>query len=279
MEALDKISDYKLNSNVEFHMQDSIESYITYLNMLSELSPRECEIFLNTLKNNEIINNQEMEHEDPFMVQLELELECSKGKKNTSIDIMTNSILENKPLTIRKIEQLHRLIIHGTCDDKPENYKIRDKQAYVSETTNGIEKVCYYAPNPEEIKPYLNKILEFLNSDDNKKEQDILYNSILTHFYIAALQPFGNGNTRLARLIEYGSIFKLSREVLGSKIKSPALFVSKNYLMTRASYRNNISKLVNEPTDDSFNNWMNYNLNMVDEQIYFCNNILKKRFK
>ena len=34
MEALDKINEYKLNSNVEFHMQDSIESYITYLNML-----------------------------------------------------------------------------------------------------------------------------------------------------------------------------------------------------------------------------------------------------
>lgn len=277
MEALDKINEYKLNSNVEFHMQDSIESYITYLNMLSELSPTKRQVFLNTLKNNEIVNNQEMEHENPFLVQLELE--ASSSKKNTSIDIMTDSILESKPLNIRKIEQLHRLIIHGTNDDKPENYKIRDKEAHVSEVNDGIEKVCYYAPSPEEIKPYLSKILEFLNNEDNKKEQDVFYNSILTHFYIAALQPFGNGNTRLARLIEYGSIFKLSREVLGSKIKSPALFVSKNYLMTRASYRDNISKLVNEPSDDNFNNWVNYNLNMIDEQLYFCNNVLEKKVK
>lgn len=277
MEALDKINEYKLNSNVEFHMQDSIESYITYLNMLSELSPTKRQVFLNTLKNNEIVNNQEMEHENPFLVQLELE--ASNSKKNTSIDIMTDSILESKPLNIRKIEQLHRLIIHGTNDDKPENYKIRDKEAHVSEVNDGIEKVCYYAPSPEEIKPYLSKILEFLNNEDNKKEQDVFYNSILTHFYIAALQPFGNGNTRLARLIEYGSIFKLSREVLGSKIKSPALFVSKNYLMTRASYRDNISKLVNEPSDDNFNNWVNYNLNMIDEQLYFCNNVLEKKVK
>lgn len=277
MEALDKINEYKLNSNVEFHMQDSIESYITYLNMLSELSPTKRQVFLNTLKNNEIVNNQEMEHENPFLVQLELE--ASNSKKNTSIDIMTDSILESKPLNIRKIEQLHRLIIHGTNDDKPENYKIRDKEAHVSEVNDGIEKVCYYAPSPEEIKPYLSKIIEFLNNEDNKKEQDVFYNSILTHFYIAALQPFGNGNTRLARLIEYGSIFKLSREVLGSKIKSPALFVSKNYLMTRASYRDNISKLVNEPSDDNFNNWVNYNLNMIDEQLYFCNNVLEKKVK
>ena len=276
MEALDNIRNYNINSNVEFHLEDTLDTYKNYLSIIDDLTLTQKNAFLRIIKTNELINNQEMEHEDPFMVQLDIA--SSNGKKRASIDVMSESIMKDQPLTIKKMEQLHRLLIRGTSDDIERNYKIRDFDTHVSEVINGVEKVSYVPPEPEKIKPYLKDIIKFLHESD-KNENDILLNSILIHFYIAALQPFGNGNTRLARLIEYGSIFKLSRDVLGTKIKEPALFLSDRYLVTRKQYRDSIATLITEPTDENFNKWVDYNLNMMDEQLYYNTSALKKMIK
>lgn len=276
MEALDKIRDYKLNSNVEFHLEDTLDTYKSYVENINNLTVSQRKAFLNAIKSNEVINNQEMEHEDPFMVQLELA--ASNGKKRTSIDVMNESIINDQPLTIRKMEQLHRLLIRGTSDDVERNYKIRDFDTYVYEVIDGFEKVSYIPPSPDKIRPYLKDMIKFLG-ESNNDEKDILLNSILIHFYVAALQPFGNGNTRLARLIEYGSMFKLSRDILDTKIKSPALFLSSRYLATKKQYRDSIATLAVCPTDDNFNKWVDYNLNMVDEQLYYNNSALEKKIR
>ena len=276
MEALDKIRDYNLDSNTVSHLDDTLDNYKMYLKKLSGLAPFHRKMFLSTLERNEIINNQEMEHENPFLVQLSLASE--NGVKKSSIAVMTDSIINNQPLTIRKLQQLHRLIIRGSEDDIERNYPIRYFDTYVYEVINGRDKVSYFAPSPEEIRLYLKDMIKFL-SESGKEEKDVLLNSIILHFYISALQPFGNGNTRLARLVEYGSIFKLSRDILGFKIKAPALYASASYLQTRKMYRDSIADLVNYPNDDSFNKFVNYNLNTMDEQLYFNNNVLDKKIK
>lgn len=276
MEALDRLRDYRLNSTTEGKLEYVLDEYRCFLEMLEKLTPTRRDAVLRVLANNELENNQEMEHEDKFLVQLGLELPGEH--KKTSIEVMTDSILKNEPFNINKIKQLHRLIIRGTNDDVPRNYGIRDFDTYVCEVVNGVEKVSYTPPSPEEIRPYLRDLFDFLNETDND-EKNIFTNSILSHFYIAALQPFGNGNTRLARLIEYGSIFKLSRDILGSKIKSPALYASGRYLVYRKQYRDSIANLVACPTDEQYNKWVDYNLNMLDEQLNYSSSRLEEKIK
>lgn len=276
MEALDKIKDYKMDSSVEDHMFYTLSEYKEYIYSLMKLSVKKREIFLKALNDLELRNNQEMEHEDPFMIELEIGSHGTNPK--SSIDVMTNMVLENQPLNTRKIEQIHRLIIRGTNDDRETNYYIRDFDTYVYEVNNGIEKISYIPPSPEEIRPYLKKLYSFLNETGANGELDIFYKPILEHFYVAALQPFGNGNTRLARLMEYMGIFKLSRENLGLKVERPALYMSKNHLLTRKTYRDYIADVACEPTDENLNKWINYNLNMIDEQLNYCGNILYKKY-
>lgn len=281
MEVLDRLKDYKLNSTVKDHLIYTLEDYKEYLKRIYSLPPKQREVFLKTLSNNEIINNQEMEHEDPFLIQLDLN--SSGGLRRTSIDVMVDSIIKNDPLTIKKLIQLHRLVIRGSKDDIERNYRIRDFDVKVSEVSNGVEKVSYIPPAPEDIRAYLRKLFAYIY-ESGTKEESVLLNSILIHFYIAALQPFGNGNTRLARLIEHGSMFKLTRDVLqkdiklSSKISSPIIYTSKSHSLTRFDYRDNIANLVNNPTDDSYNRWVNYNLNSVDETLFYNGNVLEKRF-
>ena len=276
MEALDKIREYQIDYDTELHLNETLDNYKKYLERLSSLVPIHRKIFLKTLERNEIVNNQEMEYENPFIIQLDLA--CEKGEKKTSISVMTDSIMNNQPLTIRKIEQLHRLLITGSKDDIEKNYPIRYFDTYVYEIVDGREKISYFPPEPEKIRSYLKDMIKFLTEVGND-EKNILLNSILVHFYIAALQPFGNGNTRLARLIQYGNIFKLSRDILGSKIKSPALYTSASYLQTRKMYRDSIANLAIQPNDYNFNKFLNYNLNTIDEQLYFNNNVLEKKIK
>lgn len=277
MEALDKIKNYKMSTSIREHMGYTLQGYKEYIYSLMQLDPKDRKIFLNVLKDLELRNNQEMEHEDPFMI--ELDISTHNGKPQSSIDVMTIMVLDNQPLNTRKIEQIHRLIIRGTADDREINYPIREFETYVYEVNNGVEKVSYVPPSPEEIRPYLKKLYSFLNENGNEGELEVFYKPILEHFYIAALQPFGNGNTRLARLMEYIGIFKLSRERLGLEIDKPALFMSKNHLLSRKSYRDYISGVVCDPTDENMNKWINYNLNMIDEQLNYCGNILYKRYK
>ena len=227
----------------------------------------------------EIVNNQEMEHEDPFLVELALNSGKNEGKKKFSIDVMADLVLDGQALDITRLKQIHRLIIRGSSDDVKSNYQLRDFDTYVFEVNDGVESISYNAPSPDEIKPYLKKMYSFLESNSINGELDILYKPILEHFYVAALQPFGNGNTRLARALEYVGIFKLTRDKLGSKIELPALYMSKNHLQTRKQYRDNIAEVVNYPTDESMNKWIDYNLNMIDEQLYYCKTKLYKASK
>lgn len=276
MEALDKIFDFKLNSNMEDYILETLQEYKLYLSLIDKLDPMLRKGFFRTIKNQEIINNHEMEHENAFLIQMEMNAYPNKQAR-TSIDVISNLVLNDKEMNLKDFEKIHRLLIRGTTDDIEKNYPIRTTDTSVCEVKNRVLITQYIPPSPDQIRPYLLKLFDFMNNLDDCNEKDVFYKSILEHFYIAALQPFGNGNTRMARLVEYSEIFKLTRKILGFDLEQPALFMSKNYFITRPTYRDSIARLVNEPTDENFNKWVNYNLNTVNDQMYFHKNNLEKR--
>ena len=280
MEALDKVLyDVKLKENVKDHMLHTLEEYRKYLESLKEIektSPQLVKNFFRLLKINELKASQQMESEDSFLVNIGLG-PILDGTEKSSIDIVTKYILKDKSLNNERLEKIHRIILRGTSDDKERNYKIRtgEEDTYISEISNGIERTLYVAPKSEEVNSYLDYLYTFLDNNTNN-ELDVFLTPYLAHFYISALQPFNNGNTRLARLIQYGDIFKASRKLLDYNLKQPALFLSENYQLNCINYRRMIADIVLEPSDENFNRWINYNLNMTDEQLYRLDNDIKK---
>ena len=87
-----------------------------------------------TIKHNEIINNHELEHEDAFMIQLKLNSD-NKAKAKTSIDVMNDFVINEKEMTIKDFEKIHRLLIRGTTDDIEKNYPIRTFETSVCEVS------------------------------------------------------------------------------------------------------------------------------------------------
>lgn len=280
MEALDKVLyNVKLKENVKDHMLYTLEEYKNYLESLKEIEkndPQLAKSFFRLLKINELKASQQMESEDSFLIDIGLG-PILDGSEKSSIDIVTKYILKDKGLNNERLEKIHRIILRGTSDDKEKNYKIRTSKedTYISEISNGIERTLYVAPKSEEVNSYLNYLYVFLDNNTNN-ELDVFLTPYLAHFYISALQPFNNGNTRLARLIQYGDIFKVSRKLLDYNLKQPALFLSKNYQLNCGNYRKMIADIVLDPSDENFNKWVNYNLNMTDEQLFCLSNDIAK---
>lgn len=270
MELLDCFDTFTISDDVLQHFYESVDHYQTYLEQLEALPPRFRDMFLLALQKIEIENNQEMECEDAFLIELD---ELLHGKN--SLDVMTDMVLKDRNLTKKRLEYLHRIVIRGTSDDYQDNYLCRERQVQVVEVSYGCPIVSYIPPLPEEIDGYLSQILKYINQDYEKDCKDIFLRPMVGHVAIAALQPFLNGNTRLARLVQYGSIFRLTRESIAPKLERPALYFSKNYLIS-GNYRSYISRLVEHPNDEEWNRWFQYNLNMIDEQLYFTTEKVKQ---
>lgn len=262
------IRNLKLFDSTLFHLEDTNATYREYIDKLLQLDPKKLKYFLLTLKNREIINNQEAELEESFLLEL-----FKLTQRKDSIDI-TMKHYEDGNLDKVELKKIHRIVIKGSSDDISANYDYRkDNNKWVGYYgTNGVQRVDYLPPDYNEIDELIGITLDYLNEPDSKDDYNAIFiKPLIVHALIAYIQPFGNGNTRLARVIQHGKICKMTNETYNTEFLSPPMYLSKNYLLTRGEYRGFIKNLAVNQNDESWNKWFNYNLNMIDEQLYYLN--------
>lgn len=274
MEALEGIRNIKVFDNTMFHLEDCMDSYQKYMKLLDGLSLKELAIFLQTLKEKEIINNQETENEPTLLMEM-----IANSEKKNSIGMMADLINSGRDITVEDVKDIHKRLLRGTSDDLEKNYEYRNFDVRVSSVEDGKEVLQYLPPQPEEIIPYMEYILNYLNDDSNLQIETIFLKPIIAHAYISILQPFGNGNTRIARLIQYGKIFDLTNKFFGKSYPHPIIYLSKNYLLTRGNYRQSIGNIAKFHNDESWNKWFKYNLNRIEDQLRYYNNNLEDYYR
>lgn len=151
------ITNIKVFDNTLFHLEDTYEQYQNYLDKLLKLEPKHLKYFLVTLKNREIVNNQETELEESFLVEL-----YQIAKRKDSIDIMMKNFVDGK-ITKDELRKIHRVVIKGSTDDISENYDYRsDNNKWVGYYgTNGEQRVEYMPPDYTEIDELITFTLDF----------------------------------------------------------------------------------------------------------------------
>jgi len=267
---VDNIDRIKLSTKVIDHLEYTLDDYKEYLDMLKHLDEKTLKYFLVTQKKQEIVNNQEAELQPSFLIAL-----YQMHQRKDSIDIVMKHF-EDGNITMSELKKLHRVVIKGTEDDIEANYDFRsDNNKWVGGFDgNGNRIIDYIPPDYNEIKPMLEKVLYYLNNDINDEVLDnLLIKPFVTHAIIAYIQPFGNGNTRLSRVLQHGKIWQMTKEQLDSDLALPALYLSKNYLQTRSQYRDLIRDVA---INSDWDRWINYNLNMIDEQLFYSKNNIQK---
>lgn len=93
----------------------------------------------------------------------------------------------------------------------------------------------YQAPPAQDCEYLLDRLCEWLNSEafNSQSEMAIVYailKAVLAHLYLAWIHPFGDGNGRTARLVEF-------QILIASGVPAPAAhLLSNHYNQTRTEY-------------------------------------------
>ena len=254
-----------------WRFEDISSKYEEYLEKLSMLDPTKLKAFISALKRREIVNNQETEMEESFFVEL-----YQSAKKRDSIEV-TMKHFNDGIITKDELKKIHRMVIKGSTDDIESNYNFRcDNNKWVgSFDSRGSRVVDYYPPNYTEIDELLDELLSYFNEKDDVID-NVFLKPLVFHAALAYIQPFGNGNTRLARVLQHGKICELTNLKYNTLFKYPTLYLSKNYLLQRPSYRGLIRDISVNKDNDAWNSWFKFNLNMIDEQLFYLGNQLEK---
>jgi Fic family protein len=99
----------------------------------------------------------------------------------------------------------------------------------------------YRGAPAEDCEYLLGRLCEWLNGPDFEAPPDMkivfaIIKAIIAHLYIAWIHPFGDGNGRTARLLEY-------RILIGSGVPHPAAhLLSNHYNQTRTQYYNELKR-------------------------------------
>jgi len=272
--VIESVEKLKLSNRINEHLAETNANYLSFLRKLLFLDEKVLKLYLKTVKTREIINNQETELEQSFLIELYL-----NSQRTNSIDIATK-MFEDGLITKEEIKKLHRVVIKNSADDDPKNYNFRsDNDKWVGcFGTGGRQVVDYYPPDFKEIDCFMEYILNYLNDEKTDSElNQTLIKPFIVHGLLAYLQAFGNGNTRLARVLQHAKIWHMTNTKEGIFLPTPAIYLSKNYLQTRPQYRELLKELAAEQNWDA---WLNYNLNMFDEQLFYSDRnleLLRKR--
>ena len=135
-------------------------------------------------------------------------LATDKDKKEVmnylaALDAVQN-FTERGQIHIRDILNIHKIISKDVLRDNKHSGAFRDRQVFVGKRvfdgTGFKEEVEYMPPNTEEVPRLVKEFIEWLNQDKTWKTNPVLLAGI-THYEIARIHPFIDGNGRTARLI------------------------------------------------------------------------------
>ena len=275
-----KIKNFKVLGSTSYILETVLEKYTIYINKLENLTSNQLTTYLRAMRTQELINNQNLDNEDSFMITA-----YNLTKRNTSIKILEKLFSDKELIGVKDIDSLHSRVIEGTKADKEENYGFRnperseDDDTWVGHFDESGNKIIEYMPIPsKDVINDMQNLCDYINSD-NQHELDLFIKPILIHGWLAVSQPFNDGNTRTARLLQYGELWKQTNKKYNLHFKEPTFYFSKKYLLYRESYRGYIKDLAVQDNNDAMNRWIRFNANMIDEELNTTDDRINKFIK
>lgn len=269
MKLIEEVDKIVINDNNKYFLEDITEKYLEYIKFIEQFDDKLLKYYLATIKQNEKLNNQQAEQESSLLISI-----YNNMYRENSLDKIIKILNEKDDLTKQELKCLHRVLMRGTTSEEGA-YKFRsdDNKFVGSFNPDGTKRIDYMPIPFTEIDSCIEEVIKIINS---KNIDNPFINPFIIHAIISVMQPFDDGNTRLSRLVQHAKIWKNTNLLYDKNFDTPLIYLSKNYLLTRGNYRGLIKNLAVNENNEAWNKWFEYNLNMVDEQLFYLDNNVKK---
>ncbi len=256
LKIFDSINKIKLSDRVIDNLKWTEETYIERIDSIDQL--KEKDSYLESIKLMEVKDNQDMEKEDLFVFDV-----LSHLYKDNCIDYLLSHKF-NKETFI----EAHKLLLEGTASQQFAEKDYRDNNdTYISQVDyDGSITPYYFALDYKDIPEAIDRLLEYYDSNE---DTDPFQKGIITHGLVAALQMFSDGNTRYARILQYLKIKDLTEKLYDKKLSQPYLYGTRAYYPLKENYRELMSNLAINPDNETWNSWINFNLNRFQDRMYY----------
>ena len=272
MKLIEEVDKIVINDNNKYFLEDVMTKYLEYIKIIEQFDDKLLKYYLTTIKQIEVLNNQLTEQESSLLIRI-----YNNMHKENSLDKIIRLLNDKEDLTKQELKCLHKVLMRGTTSEEETHEFRKDNNKFVGSFNPDGSKRIDFMPIPfVEIDSCIEQVLEMINS---KKNDNPFINPFIFHAIISVMQPFDDGNTRLSRLIQHAKIWKNTNLLYNKFFDKPLLYLSKNYLLTRGTYRGLLANLAKEENNEAWNKWFTYNLNMVDEQLFYLDNNVKRLVK
>lgn len=271
----DYIDDLVLDNKTLDQLDYTIDLYQEYLSFLLSFNKNSLEAVLKSLRNIEVIDNHVVENENYNLL-----LSYQETHHSSAINYLIKKLYVDKeeisPVILAKC---HEILMRGTSNEDDILSRFRKgNMHFVGYLEQGHHVIQFLPISHDEIKLALQLFCSYYNQEENDKMISYIKPFII-HGLLASLQVFEDGNTRAARCMQHIKMFEVTRNLFQVPLNLPALYFSKTYIPYRKEYRDLISKLAINPSIQTWNEWIVFNLRKVQDQIYFNSNNLERTRK
>ncbi len=278
MDIFDVLDDYVPSDRIKGKIEYTKELYLDLVNKLKEYDIEYQNLYLKTLRDSDIIDNQSMEEENPFFIALHKQFEDV-----FSIDILLEKLNSNSPISREEFIRIHDILLQGTSSKNKLGLRDNDLKFVGHYEENPQAKytfenrvISYFPLKHTEIDAAINKFLNFINSGVKPNDDyDVVLLPMVCHGLIATLQLFKDGNTRYARLFQSALFHKLSNEMLNLDLPLPLVYATRQYAAYRKDYRKIIENIVINNDKEAWEDWFNFNLKRLQDGIFYNMNSLE----
>lgn len=279
LNMFDIVEKLEISENLSLHLEYTEEILFEFLSELVELDGKEPGLseYLKAIKAGDVIDNQLLEKENSFLIGLYHNL-----SRETAIDNLINLSKANRQLTGNDIFKLHNTLLTGTSSSNTESIRTKNTK-FVGRFVNGERVIDYFPIDYKEVIEASNKLAELYNSRLSKETFDnVFFQPFLIHGLVGALQIFNDGNTRMGRVMQHALMWQLINEKTKFNFELPPIYATRSYYPNRGKYREKIANLVKENNNQAWNDWFDFNLNGIEDNIYASREnvkALKRQFK
>lgn len=174
---------------------------------------------------------------------------------------LVGRIGKTRNLNAKDINDLHTVLMYSNPNKIAEIGMHRTTPVTVGYFDNKEYNVIYNPPAPSEVPLLMEELLDFYNEEmTNDDFQRPFLKPAIIHAFTYLIQPYQDGNKRVGRMLQSLNTWNLTKERYNIKIKSPAMYLSGEYKVSRTGYFDKINNIQeNNFNNESWNTWLNYN--------------------